>query len=349
MDGEPLASNDVKVVFLLGFPRSGSTLVGNILGQLDGWFFAGELRELWRRRLLVRARCGCGRAVGACPLWESVVRGACGEGSGRRQDQEVVALQRRALRWGGMRYALARGRPRAGRHPCGDAYLETLAETYRATARATGARVVVDSSKWPADAAMAEFATGVQPWFVHLVRDPRGVVHSRQRARERRLGTHRHPRPVLAGLRPLWLAYDAAGWATLNLTARHAPWRPPPPRWIDLSYERLVADPEQTLGRLLEDLGEGGSALPFVARATLQLSENHAVAGNRNRLESGEVRVVADESWRHGLAPWEQRLVLGMSGPGRRRPGARASGDLRRSVLGRLGRGTTPAAGAGRR
>lgn len=340
MDEEPRASNDVKVVFLLGFPRSGSTLVGNILGQLDGWFFAGELRELWRRRLLERARCGCGRTVGACPLWESVVRGAYTEGTDRRRhDQEVVALQRRALRWGGMRYALARGRPRAGRHPCGDAYLETLAETYRATARATGARLVVDSSKWPADAAMAEFATGVQPWFVHLVRDPRGVVHSRQRARERRLGTHRHPRPLLAGLRPLWLAYDAAGWATLNLAARHAPWRPPPPRWIDLSYERLVADPEQTLGRLLEDLGEGGSALPFVAPATLQLSENHAVAGNRNRLESGEVRVVADESWRHGLAPWEQRLVLGLSGPGRRRRGREPQGPFEEVSSDRSDRG----------
>jgi hypothetical protein len=313
------ASNDVKVVFLLGFPRSGSTLVGNILGQLDGWFYTGELRELWRRRQLERARCGCGRPAGTCPVWQSVVQeAATGRPGHGYDDREVVALQGRALRWGGMRLALARRRPQAGREPSCDAYLETLTETYRSIAKVTGARVVVDSSKWPADGAMAEFAARVQPWFVHLVRDPRGVVHSRQRARERRLQSHQHPRPVLAGLRPLWLAYDAVGWATLNLAARHAPWRPAPPRWIDLAYEDLVQHPEETLALLLEQLGEGGSSMPFVGPATVYLAENHAVAGNRNRLDSGEVRVTADESWRGGLAPWEQRLVWVLSRPGRR-------------------------------
>ena len=312
------------MVFLLGFPRSGSTLVGNILGQLDGWFFTGELRELWRRRQLERARCGCGRATGACPLWQSVVEGATGNRPGRLPDErDVVALQRRALRWGGTRYALARRRPEAGRDPAGDAYLETLAETYRSAARVAGARVVVDSSKWPADGAMAEFAAGVEPWFVHLVRDPRGVVHSRQRARERRQDTGHHPRPVLAGLRPLWLAYDASGWAALELTARHAPWRPAPPRWIDLAYEDLVRRPERTLELLLEQLGEEGGALPFVAPGVVRLAPNHAVAGNRNRLDSGDVAVTADETWREGLRPWEQRLVWTLTRPARRAPGPR--------------------------
>ncbi len=310
---------DVKVVFILGFPRSGSTLLGNILGQLDGWFFTGELRELWHRRQIERARCGCGLGTKVCPLWCSVTADTSAGGPGPvPSDADIVALQRRALRWGGTRYALARRQPPAGRDPSCDAYLETLSQTYRSIARVAPARVVVDSSKWPADAAMAEFASGVQPWFVHLVRDPRGVVHSRQRARERRRKSHAHPRPVLSALRPLWLAYDAAGWSALNLTARHAPWRPPPPRWIELTYEDLVRRPEQALERLLERLGEGGRDLPFVAPNTVHLAANHAVAGNRNRLESGDVRVTPDESWRDGLRPWEQRLVRALSLPGRK-------------------------------
>lgn len=318
-DGAAPGPHGVKVVFILGFPRSGSTLLGNILGQLDGWFFTGELRELWRRRQIERARCGCGRPTRNCLLWRSVTEGTEPGTPGRvRGDAEVVALQERTLRWGGARYALAGRRPELGHDPSCDAYLQTLAETYRSVARVAGARVVVDSSKWPADGAMAEFASGVQPWFVHLVRDPRGVVHSRQRARERRRDADAHPRPVLSSLRPLWLAYDATGWSALNLTARHAPWRPAPPRWIELAYEDLVRQPEQTLRRLLDQLGEGECALPFVAPGTVRLAANHAVAGNRNRLASGDVAVTADESWRQGLRPWEQRLVGVLSRPARR-------------------------------
>ena len=300
----------VKVVFILGFPRSGSTLLGNILGQIDGWCFTGELRELWRRSQLASSRCGCGRPVGDCPLWRSVLADAEGvpgaDGHGRPR---VIRDQRRALRWAGTRYALARHPPTAEADPACASYLETLARTYRSIAEITGARVLVDSSKWPVDAAMAEFATGVEPWFVHLVRDPRGVVHSRQRARDRRRDAGRHPRPVLAKLRPMWLAYDGAGWGALNFAARHAPWRPAPPRWGELSYEALSEHPQSTLRSLLQRLGEADTELPFVAPATVELRENHAVAGNRNRLSSGMVSISPDQAWRHGLARWEQRLI----------------------------------------
>ncbi len=304
----PARRSPLKVVFILGFPRSGSTLLGNILGQIDGWFFTGELRELWRRSQLGSSRCGCGRRVGECPLWHSVLEGSAGA-----DRQRVIEDQRRALRWAGTRYALARRPPTAEHDPACVSYLELLAQTYRSIADATGARVLVDSSKWPVDAAMAEFASGVEPWFVHLVRDPRGVIHSRQRARDRRREARRHPRPILAKLRPVWLVYDGAGWGLLNFAARHAPWRPAPPRWQELSYEALSQRPQETLRSLLEGLGEGEGEgegeLPFVGPVTVELRENHAVAGNRNRLGSGEVVISPDEGWREGLARWEQRLV----------------------------------------
>lgn len=300
----------LKVVFILGFPRSGSTVLGNILGQIDGWFFTGELRELWRRSDLSSSRCGCGRSVAECSLWHSVlVRTSTSPTSTGAARPGVVDHQRRALRWGGMRYAMARRPPTADRDPACAAYLEALADTYRTIAAATGAHVLVDSSKWPVDAAMAEFADGVEPWFVHLVRDPRGVVHSRQRARERRRAAARHPRPILAKLRPLWLAYDGAGWGALNLIARHATWRPAPPRWQELSYEAFSQRPEETLRSLLDGLAEDDAELPFAGPSTVTLEENHAVAGNRNRHTSGEVVISPDEGWRRGLRRWEQRLV----------------------------------------
>lgn len=318
MNVERVQVDDVKVVFILGFPRSGSTLLGNILGQVDGWFFAGELRELWRRSLTSRARCGCGQPTATCPVWRAVRTLAVGDASPSvldRAARQVVAHQLRALRWGGTRYSLARRRPAVGHHPSGEAYLDALSKVYRSIAEATGSRVVVDSSKWPIDGAMAEFASGVQPYFVHLVRDPRGVVFSRQRARDRRRRAGSHPRPLLAMLRPLWIAYDGAGWAALNLLARHARWKPSSARWCEVAYEDLARHPQETLHQLLAFLGEDEVALPFVGPGMLRLGANHAIAGNRNRHEQGDVAVALDESWREGLGAFEQLLVAAVALP----------------------------------
>lgn len=293
-------------------------MVGNMLGQADGWFFAGELRNLWQRSLDGRARCGCGIPVASCQLWRSVLTGssalhAPGDFSDTMVD--MVAAQRRISRWGGVRYALARQPPPAHRDPSGHAYLAALSNLYRSVASTTGARVLVDSSKWPVDGAMAMFAEGVDAYFLHLTRDPRGVAFSRQRARDRRRKGDRHPHPLLSSLRPLWMAYDGAGWGALNFATRHAPWQPGPQRWRALAYEDVVRHPEEAMRGVLAFLGEEGLALPFTSPTTVQLETSHAVAGNRNRYTAGDVKVVLDEGWRRGLSPSERWLVATASLP----------------------------------
>ena len=49
-----------RVVSIVGPGRSGTTLLGEILGEVPGVFDAGELRWLWRRGLGEDRRCGCG-------------------------------------------------------------------------------------------------------------------------------------------------------------------------------------------------------------------------------------------------------------------------------------------------
>src|SRR5207249_8771406 len=73
-DGAPA----VKVLYVAGSGRSGSTILDRILGQVDGFFSAGELCNLWGRGLLARRRCGCGTPVPDCPVWGAVLAEAFG-------------------------------------------------------------------------------------------------------------------------------------------------------------------------------------------------------------------------------------------------------------------------------
>src|SRR5687768_409663 len=66
----------VKVLFILGWARSGSTLLDQILGTEEGFFSTGELRWIWLRGLVQQRNCGCGRRVVECPFWTAVLERA---------------------------------------------------------------------------------------------------------------------------------------------------------------------------------------------------------------------------------------------------------------------------------
>src|SRR5207248_2851202 len=67
----------LTVLYIAGAGRSATTLVGNILNQVEGCFCAGELRHLWRegapRSGAPAGACGCGRCLPDCPVWSRVL------------------------------------------------------------------------------------------------------------------------------------------------------------------------------------------------------------------------------------------------------------------------------------
>ena len=68
----------VRVLYLTGSGRSGTTVINSILGQLGGAFAGGELRYLWRRGVVENHLCGCGRTFDECPVWKCAVMAAPG-------------------------------------------------------------------------------------------------------------------------------------------------------------------------------------------------------------------------------------------------------------------------------
>src|SRR2546427_739618 len=64
---------------------SGSTILGNGLGAIDGFVHVGELRTLWADGLIGGGECGCRRPIPEGPFWTRVLgRGLVAEtGPGR--------------------------------------------------------------------------------------------------------------------------------------------------------------------------------------------------------------------------------------------------------------------------
>ena len=167
----------IKVVYVTGWGRSGSTLLDVVLGQLPGFFSAGELVYLWSRGIGAGWTCGCGSPVASCAVWGEVLAGAY---TSPAQDvaRRMELLEQRLIRTRHLPALFSPGLRRRWRPGLLEEYADSLASLYGSLARVTGSRVIVDSSKLPAYAAVLGSIDGIEVYVVHLTRDPRAVAYS---------------------------------------------------------------------------------------------------------------------------------------------------------------------------
>lgn len=310
MDGhfEGSASNGQeaqRVLVIGGWGRCGSTLLDMMLGQVDGFVSAGEVRELWLRGCVENRPCGCGTAFADCSFWSRV--GEAAFGGWDRLDLD------RLLR---VRYSLDRpwGIPRLLRDPRGrgdfDHYAETLRRLFDGIRAVSGARVVVDSSKLPTHTMILRQVDGLDVRLVHLVRDSRGVAYS---------NTKRVVKEVTDG-EPTLLPTHGALAASLRYAlyngltgsaARHGL------DYLLLRYEDLIADPRVNLRKVVSHAGEPGNdlALPFLTEEGAVLAPNHLVDGNPVRFAKGPLRLRTDDEWRTKMSPGHRRAVTALTLP----------------------------------
>jgi len=318
----------VTVLYIGGLGRSGSTLVERLAGQLPGACAVGEIVHLWQRGVTEDERCGCGTAFAQCPFWQQAGKTAFG-GWDEIDTGRVAALRARvdrnrfiprlaarpagtalagtALAGTGPAGTGPAGTGPAGTGPAGTGPAPALAEymayytrLYAAVAEVSGARLVIDSSKHPAHAMLAR-ASAADVTVVHLVRDPRAVAWSHQRAKA--------PPPG----------------ATANTTEQHGPMYVAT-RWmvrnsfierrvepdLRVRYEDMVAETSNTTKAIFAaaglDVPPDGAGI------------EHLIAGNPNRFDQGRPKVLAEDvEWREAQPPSHRRITELIAGRGMRR------------------------------
>ncbi len=312
----------VKVLYVAGSGRSGSTIVDNVLGQLEGVVSVGELRFLWERGVLGDRLCGCGRPFSSCPFWRAVMQDVGAVDAPRMVELLARGTRARHVPW----LVRARRRPtEVGARL--DGLADALGRLYAAIAERAGARVIVDSSKLPPYGELLRHVPGVEPFVVHLVRDPRATAYSWLRRKalpvgDRALGDRPlGDRPV--GGRPVGdgsemqrqgAAKSAGLWTLWNGVAEGW-WRGDPERYLRVRYEDFVATPRPVLAKMLAMVGESAAALPFVSPTQVELAPTHGVAGNPSRFTTGVVTVRADTEWRERMRVRDRVIVDAISWP----------------------------------
>lgn len=299
-----------KVVYIASWSRSGSTVLDRVLGGHPDFVPVGELIFFWERGFTGATVCGCGKPVPECDFWKEVVAKAWPEGM--PSVEEVFRIHQRALR---LRHMPLLFSPlwRRRTRPVIAPLIEHLRKLYGAIGDVSGAKVIVDSSKFPMYAWVLSQVPGVELHLVHLVRDPRAVVWSEVRRKKNwddREAMHRGK----TGPAKLALSWE--------LTQRALAWlgKRPGVHVHPLKYETLMEQPREGILELLGELGEEPK-IEFTGERSVMVGQHHTVSGNRNRFDQGEFVLKSDEAWREEMPTSLKRLVGTLTLSGRTKYG----------------------------
>ncbi len=162
----------------------------------------------------------------------------------------------------------------------------------------TGVQLAQGKQRWaektPANIINIDYLFRLFPnaQFVHMIRDPRD--------------TYRSIRDRSQGDRPNWARFTATEAARDWRAAVEAGmrWRQATDRYLEVRYEDLAREPEQTMRRVLEFLNE-----PWDARV-LAIDANGAVA----KPQHGPVFATSIARWRTGLSEVEVASIQSVAG-----------------------------------
>lgn len=297
-------ANRIKVLYIAGQNRSGSTILGNTLAQVDGFAHVGELIALWR--ILTSARvppCGCGVPVVDCKMWNDVLNEAYG---GRDEALIAQMLEFRNLEARDRACLRAMTSRRVTLQRRLAKSLAGLERIYCAIQKVFNCEVIIDSSKRSMYAYILQLADAIDPYVLHLTRDPRGVAHSflRKRVNDGSLNWARDLTPLNASLR--WNFQNSA-IEVLSKRFRH--------RHLHLRYEDFAADPPGFLQHILTFVGESRSSLPLLDGRSINIESQHTVYGNANRFRTGKIEIREDREWETQMKRYDQMLVTSVTWP----------------------------------
>ena len=197
----------IRVLYIAGYGRSGTTVLDVALGQHPAVIGAGEIAELTRHVWRQNEYCACGKPARDCGFWSPVLRQWC-EGSSFVLMPQYEDCQKKLEGFVGV----AKSSSGLGLRKQFAFYARHTPRLFEAMLSQAGKKIIVDSSKLPWRAMALARIPEIDLRVIHVVRDGRGVAWSLAKAYERdvKSGLQRE-------IKPKSVSRTALRWSMVNL------------------------------------------------------------------------------------------------------------------------------------
>lgn len=295
-------SAPVRVVYIAGYGRSGTTILDIVLGQHAAIMGAGEITALTRHVWQENEFCACGVPIRDCKFW-SLVMQQWTEGWDVSVVSKYDKLQHKFEGLFGfvkIFFSVRNGKQL-------DTYLLHTKRLLDAITSNSHAQIVVDSSKLPGRALALARLPGIDLRVIHVVRDGRGVAWSLLK---------RYQREVKSGLqkeiKSKSVLRTALRWSIVNIATELLSKKLGAQKLMRVRYEDFATSPAEILreiGTFLDlDLSEAGATL----QSGQSINPRHQLAGNKLRMNAS-ILLSKDEAWRTQMPDRQQISFWRMS------------------------------------
>jgi hypothetical protein len=293
-----MGANPLKVIYIAGAGRSGSTLLSNVLDQFPGAYNIGELYYLWERGLQQNILCGCGLSFNECAFWTDVLNRAK-TAMDIDDINEQFASGIKGARTRHIPYLLTEG----GRQrfvAFSQPFIRLLCHIYTAIREKTGCDYIIDASKFPTYGFLLTQIPGVEVSVIHLIRDPRAVAFSWQRRKFNPDSGQLFGRMSAGRSAAIWVAWNI-GAEVLGHSVQK------PHRYVQLKYESFIERPLETLECIMDIVGLDVDPASVVRDNVVTIKSGHTIAGNPVRFQDS-MRLRLDTEWKKAM-PVSTRIL----------------------------------------
>jgi hypothetical protein len=287
--------NIIKIVYIAGYGRSGSTILETLISQNDNIVSSGALVNIfsWFNK---NEKCACSKRVQDCDFWSKII--SCDLKAVTRKCENVRKKIESLSGFPGLMFGIHR------KNYTG-VYSECMEELYRNIALTSKKNVIVDSSKscrWCTGRPLAiQKYTNIQVKVVFITRDVRGVAWSTIK------GAGSKERRRFINNKYFQCIKSSISWSLTNLLVTIMKKKIAKENFLQVKYEDLVRNPSAQLKRIEELVDEDMDGVIEKVRLKGSLTTGHILGGNRLRFNKKQ-EFRPDLAWKNEM-PFRFRVL----------------------------------------
>lgn len=288
--------SSLKIIFIAGSGRSGTTIMDRVIGTLDGVTSLNQIYPLGDSK---HKYCSCGKSISSCPFWCKVKNNSKMLPGGTNK---LIQLREKIDHTRYLPLLMTKNGQRIFSKRLKE-YVVRLQDLYSAIATASEGNIIVDSSKVSSRALILSMIPEFEVYVVHMVRDPRGVLFSWQKKKERKGGYLTGP-----GIRKT-LQY----WITDNVGAELLSLQLP---YTRVRYEDFAENPQKEIKQIQKAIPPIlGKPLQFINERSINLGLIHSISGNPDRFNQGETTIRKDDQWKKSMDSLKKIITWSITYP----------------------------------
>ena len=288
----------LKVIYIMSFSRSGSTLLDIILGNHKQIYSCGELMRLISHGWINQELCSCHEKITECEFWSEVINEWQKET--KLEPEELLGLQNKYERLRSLPIVLInRVRPSKSFR----AYQAATLSLLELVAKKAGKKIIIDSSKSTARFLALSSIKNLKIQPIHLVRDSRAVAWSMAKPYKQDL-----TQGIEQDMPSESLTKTAINWLFFNLQVCIVSCLSGIKKPLLVRYEDLTAFPKETLSRISNYCDCDPVSLINILDKKAMFKIKHIAAGNRLRMKN-EIKIQHDSDWENAMPEKQKSKV----------------------------------------